>query len=63
VTGLPFWVAGLVLLALSSRVAVRVLNGGERRLPERWRLGLRRALAKVPVRRVRKAVRLPRAAA
>jgi hypothetical protein len=55
-TGIPFWVAGFVLLAMASQRTRHVINALERRLPEKWRLGLRRGLKKVPNRRLRKAV-------
>lgn len=41
VTGVPFYVAGLVLLAKALPAAGRWINGQERRLPLRWRLLLR----------------------
>jgi len=43
-TGIPFYLAGLVTLGMSSRRAARRINGWERRLPESWRRGLRRVL-------------------
>ena len=52
-----------MLLALSSRAAVHAINAGERRLPESWRRAVRRGLSKVPSKRVRAAVKVPRAAA
>lgn len=56
VTGLPFWVAGLILLALASRRATRQINSLERRLPEAWRRKLRHGIVKVPIRKLREAV-------
>lgn len=44
VTGIPFYVAGIVLLGLASVRAARAINRLERRLPLRARLVLRRAL-------------------
>ncbi len=44
VTGVPFYVAGVVLLGLASVRAARAVNRLERRLPLRARLVLRRAL-------------------
>jgi hypothetical protein len=58
-TGIPFWVAGFVLLAMASQRTVRAINALERRLPESWRRRLRRAIAKIPIRRLRDAVNLP----
>jgi hypothetical protein len=59
VTGLPFLVAGIVLLALASRHGAKTVNALERRLPEAWRRALRGGIRKVPVDGVRKAVRAP----
>jgi uncharacterized membrane protein YbaN (DUF454 family) len=42
VTGLPFHVAGLVLLGLASDRVAGWINGLDRRLPHRVRLALRR---------------------
>jgi uncharacterized membrane protein YbaN (DUF454 family) len=44
VTGIPFYVAALALLGMASDRTRRWVNAAERRLPERWRRGLRRAL-------------------
>ncbi|MBM3989732.1 MAG: DUF454 domain-containing protein [Planctomycetes bacterium] len=44
VTGVPFYIAGLVLLGLASVRAARAINLLERRLPHRARLLLRRAM-------------------
>ena len=59
VTGIPFYVVGAVLLAMASPRAVDAINALERRLPERWRRSLRRAVRKVPSRRLRRSVNLP----
>lgn len=59
VTGLPFYVAGFVFLALASDRARGWGNRLERRLPESWRRRLRSALAKVPSRRLAENVNLP----
>jgi Flp pilus assembly protein TadB len=40
-TGIPFWILGLVLLGMASRTAARWVNRHERRLPRRARLLLR----------------------
>ena len=63
VTGIPFYVAGFVFLALASDRARAWANRLERRLPGSWRRGLRRALAKVPSRRLRECLNLPPPAA
>ena len=59
-TGLPFWVGGFVLLAMASQGTRHAINALERRLPESWRRRLRRRIKKVPSRRVKAAVNLPR---
>jgi len=46
VTGIPFYVIALLLLASASDRARQWVNDAERRLPDRWRLVIRRALAK-----------------
>jgi hypothetical protein len=56
-TGIPFLVAGAVVLGLATRRGASVVNALERRLPERWRRKLRRGVAKVPSTTVRESVR------
>jgi hypothetical protein len=56
VTGVPFWIAGIVLLAMASERTAQMINSRERRLPESWRRKLRRGIEKVPVRRLREAI-------
>jgi hypothetical protein len=56
VTGIPFWIAGIVLLALAVPKTALLLNALERKLPDRLRRGLRRGIAKVPIKRLREAV-------
>jgi hypothetical protein len=56
-TGIPFLVAGAVVLGLATRRGASVVNALERRLPERWRRKLRRGVAKVPSKTVRESVR------
>lgn len=58
VTGIPFWIGGIVLLAIASQRTVGVVNRLERRLPETWRLKLRHGIAKVPIRKVHEHVNL-----
>jgi hypothetical protein len=59
VTGIPLFVVSAVFLAFASRRAVGWINALERRLPERWRRGLRRAVRKVPSRKLKASVNLP----
>jgi len=58
-TGIPFYVAGLALLALASDRARHLINRLERRLPRRLRWALRRGLAHIPSERLRRLVNIP----
>jgi hypothetical protein len=53
VTGIPFYVVGVVLLATASVTVRRWINGWERKLSHRKRLGLRKLLRKIPNERLR----------
>jgi len=53
VTGIPFYIAGLVFLAGASERCRRWINGWERRLPHKYRLNLRRVWYKMRWRRGR----------
>jgi hypothetical protein len=59
VTGLPFYLAALVLLGVASDRVLGGINRLERKLPYRWRVGLRQALGKIPGRHMRRHVRRP----
>jgi hypothetical protein len=43
-TGVPFYVASILLLGMASTRAANWINGRERRLPYRWRVRLRKML-------------------
>lgn len=58
-TGIPFYVAGLALLALASDNARHVINRLERRLPLRLRWVVRRGLAAIPSEWLRRLVNIP----
>jgi hypothetical protein len=58
-TGIPFYVAGLALLALASDNARHFINRLERQLPRRLRWALRRGLAGIPSERLRRLVNIP----
>jgi len=58
-TGIPFYVAALALLALASDGARHLINRLERRLPRRLRWALRRGLAGVPSDWLRRLVNIP----
>ena len=53
VTGVPFYVLGLVLLGMASDRVRRWINRAERRLPHRAGRALRDALARLRARRPR----------
>jgi hypothetical protein len=57
VTGIPFYVAGLVLLGIASPSVRRWINRTEARLSPGWRKGIRDTVRKVPIRKVRDSVR------
>jgi hypothetical protein len=59
VTGLPFYAAALVLLAMSSERAGGWINRLERKIPERFRRALRRGLRTIPSQHIRRHVHLP----
>jgi hypothetical protein len=59
VTGIPFIVAGLVLVGISSPQALGWINRVERTLPRGWRHALRRLLSKVPIEKLRRRIRQP----
>jgi hypothetical protein len=56
VTGIPFYIAGLVLLARASGRTVKWINWAEARLAPRRRRQLRAAIKKIPIRWLREAV-------
>ena len=58
-TGIPFYVAGLALLALASDSARRLINRLEGRLPRRLRWAVRHGLAHIPSKRFRRLVNIP----
>ncbi len=58
-TGMPFYAAALVLLALSSDRVGDWINRMERRLPRRMRLGIRRVLTRITTPWIRRLLRLP----
>ncbi len=58
-TGLPFYAAALVFFGLASDRVRRGINRLERRLAETSRQKLRRTLAKVPGRWVRRLIHIP----
>jgi uncharacterized membrane protein YbaN (DUF454 family) len=53
VTGIPFYVLGLVLLSMASSGISDWINRAESRLSPRYRKLIRDALARIPIRRVR----------
>jgi uncharacterized membrane protein YbaN (DUF454 family) len=59
ITGIPFYIAALIFLGMASDRARGWINALERRLPESWRWGLRRALHHLPSRKLKALVQLP----
>jgi hypothetical protein len=59
VTGIPFYIAALILLGVASDRVRRAINRMERRLPERIRRKLREALASIRSPHIRRLVYLP----
>lgn len=59
VTGIPFYVAGLVFLGLASDRTRRFINRLERRLAESTRRKIRRLIARVPGAWIRNLVHIP----
>jgi uncharacterized membrane protein YbaN (DUF454 family) len=59
VTGIPFYLAGLVLLGLASDRTRRLINRAERRLGESTRRRLRRVLARLPGAWLRALIHIP----
>jgi len=58
-TGIPFYVAGLALLALASDGARHLINRLERRLPRRVRWAVRHGLAHIPSKWFHRLVNIP----
>ncbi len=59
ITGIPFYVVGLVFLGLASDRTRRFINRMERRMSEKTRRKVRRLIAKIPGRWVRQLVHIP----
>ena len=57
VTGIPFYVLGLILLGMASSGVRNWINRTETKLSPRWRRLLRAGLAKIPFRKLRETVR------
>jgi hypothetical protein len=57
ITGIPFYILGLILLGMASPGMRDWINRAEAKLSPRWRRLLRAALAKIPFRKLRETVR------
>lgn len=57
VTGIPFYLLGLILLGMASPGVRDRINRAEAKLSPRWRRLLRAGLAKIPFRKLRETVR------
>lgn len=53
ITGIPFYVAALILLGMGSPRVRDWINRLEARLSPRWRRRLRDGIAKIPIRKIR----------
>jgi hypothetical protein len=56
ITGIPFYIAGLILLAMASPRVLEWINQAEARLSPKWRKRLREGLRKIPIKRLRESV-------
>jgi hypothetical protein len=52
VTGIPFYIGGVVLLAVASERARVWVNGMERRFPRGLRLKLRQGMRRIPIKSI-----------
>jgi hypothetical protein len=52
ITGIPFYIAAAVLLAVASERARGWVNSLERKLPRGFRIKLRRGMRKIPIRSI-----------
>ena len=57
ITGIPFYVLGLILLGMASSSVRDWINRSEAKLPPRWRKLLRNGIARIPIRKVRESVK------
>ena len=53
ITGIPFYVMGLILLGMASPRVLEWVNRAEARLSPKWRKRLRDGLRKIPIRKIR----------
>jgi hypothetical protein len=56
VTGIPFYIMGIVLLGIASPGFIDRVNRAEARLTPKWRQRLRAGLRKIPIRKIRDAL-------
>ena len=56
VTGIPFYIAGIILLGWASPAVVRWVNRKEAGLSPKWRKRLRNGMNKIPIKKIRESV-------
>jgi hypothetical protein len=56
ITGIPFYILGLILLGMASPRVVDRINSAEAKLSPKWRKRLRDGLGKIPIKKVRESV-------
>jgi len=56
ITGIPFYIMGLILLGMASPRVIEWVNHAEARLSPKWRKRLRAGLRKIPIRKVRESI-------
>lgn len=56
VTGIPFYIVGLILLGMASPRVIEKVNAAEAKLSPKWRQRLRDGLEKIPIKKVRDSV-------
>jgi hypothetical protein len=59
VTGIPFYIVGLILLGMASPRVIEWINRAEASLSPRWRGKLRMGLDKIPFKGLRKGILRP----
>ena len=59
ITGIPFYVLGLIFLAMASNRTLEWINSAETRLSPKWRKKLRGALKRIPIKGFRDMVAKP----
>ena len=56
ITGIPFYIVGLILLGMASPRVIEKVNSAEAKLSPKWRQRLRDGLEKIPIKKIRDSV-------